>query len=68
MSYLSKIKQEFGEYIDWRYGIDNCRNDDDGVWIYLKEQYQAVATECSTIHENTLKDCYFALKQGIKTN
>lgn len=72
MTYLERIKKDFGEYIEKEkngdFFIDDCRMYDDGCWVYLKEDYKAVATDCHTIHEDNFRECYKALKQGVKKN
>ena len=71
MTYLERIKKDFGQYIDkevnGNYCIDDCRAFDDGCWIYLKEEYISIPMQCHTIHEDSFRECYKVLKQGILT-
>lgn len=43
--------------------IDDFYRDIDGCWLILKDGYVSITTECSTIHEDTIKD----IKHQIKT-
>jgi hypothetical protein len=37
--------------------IDDERDLNQGYWIYLKDEFWCTRSECSTIHEDRVKDC-----------
>lgn len=37
----------------------------DGCWLILKDGYVSITTECSTIHEDTIKDIRYQIKTII---
>lgn len=43
--------------------VEDFYSDIDGCWLILKEGYVSTITECSTIHENNIKD----IKKQLKT-
>ncbi len=49
MKYIPKSKQD---------GISDCFRDDDGIWIYLKDGWNAdrMDSNCHVIHEDTIKE------------
>lgn len=49
MKYIPKSKQD---------GIRDCFRDEDGIWIWLKEGWNAdrMDSECRVICEDTIKD------------
>lgn len=59
MTYLERIKKEFGDI------IADIYTDCDGAWVCLKEGYISKDMECGTIHEDSFKKCYQVLKEGI---
>ncbi|MCE5132206.1 hypothetical protein KJB62_12595 [Staphylococcus saprophyticus] len=45
--------------------IEDFYKDIDGCWLLLKEDYISAATECSTIHEDTINEVRKQLKTII---
>jgi hypothetical protein len=43
--------------------VEDFYSDIDGCWLILKEGYVSTTTECSTIHEDNIKD----IKKQFKT-
>ena len=58
MKYIPKSKQE---------GIDDCFRDSDGIWIYLKDGWNAdrMDSNCRVISEDTIKDLRYQIA-GIR--
>lgn len=54
----------FNKYIPKKYRdyIEDVYKDIDGYWIELKPSYVSTTTECSTIHELTIKELKSELK------
>lgn len=60
--YINKIKEEFKDYLE---NIDPFEVGEDGCGVYLKEEYLAKSTQAHCVHENTIRQCYIALCEGI---
>ena len=44
---------------------DSIFEDGKGYWIYLKDEYIDLESDCQSIHEHTLKECIFRLKNYV---
>jgi len=54
---LPKTLQNLLENDDRIIAIDDERFLDQGYWVYLRDDLWCTRSECSTIHEDTVKEC-----------
>lgn len=63
-SYKQLILEKFGKYLTPK-KEDIFEDGVDGCWVYLDEKYIAKSTGGHLVHEDSFRECYKALKEGI---